>query len=107
SFIVAYSIRQDTWNRLPDDVKAAMDAASEAIEPQICKQVDDSQTATQHKLEEGGTVYNTLSDPVLKDLQAKLQGVGKVWAGELDQRGKPGTPALAEFEQLVHAQGAE
>lgn len=104
SFIVAYSISEKAWKKLPDDVKKAFDEASEAIEPQICKEVDDAQAATQKKLEAGGTSYDTLPAPVLQELQAKLEGVGKTWAGELDKRGKPGTKVLTEFAQTLKAQ---
>jgi len=106
SFIVAYSIRQDTWNHLPDDVKQAMDAASEAMEPQICKAVDDSMLATQKKLQDGGTSYDTLPAATVQELQTKMKSVGKVWAEDLDKRGKPGTPVLQEFEKLLTAQKA-
>jgi TRAP-type C4-dicarboxylate transport system substrate-binding protein len=43
SFIVAYSIIQSAWDRLPDDVKKALDEASEAIVPKVCAEVDNGQ----------------------------------------------------------------
>ena len=43
SFIVAYSINQKVWDGLPADVKKAMDEASEAIEPEVCREVDKEQ----------------------------------------------------------------
>ena len=103
SFIVAYSIRQDAWNHLPDDVKQAMDAASEAMEQRICKEVDDSQAVTEKKLQASGVSYDALPPATVKELQAKLDGVSKAWAEDLDKRGKPGTPVLQEFTRQMGA----
>jgi len=104
SFIVAYSIRQDAWNHLPDDVKQAIDAASEAMEPRICKEVDEAQATTEKKLQASGVSYDALPAATAKELQAKLQDVSKVWAEDLDKRGKPGTSVLQEFEKQSGAQ---
>jgi TRAP-type C4-dicarboxylate transport system substrate-binding protein len=106
SFIVAYSINQSVWDKLPDDVKKAMDEASESIEPTACAAVDKEQDGTrQHMKDEGGS-FNPLSEATRAEMKEKLRGVGQEWAAGLDSRGKQASAALKEFEGLLAAEGA-
>jgi TRAP-type C4-dicarboxylate transport system substrate-binding protein len=101
SFIVAFSINQSVWDRLPDDVKKAMDAASEAIEPQACAEVDKEQEGTRKHMQESGISFEAIPDATREQMKEKLKGVGKEWAAGLDSRGKQASAALKEFETLL------
>lgn len=107
SFIVAYSINQSVWDKLPDDVKKAMNEASEAITPKACADVDKEQQVTQQKMKEQGIAFVPLSDATRGEMKDKLKGVAQEWAAGLDSRGKQASTALKEFEALLAAGGAK
>jgi TRAP-type C4-dicarboxylate transport system substrate-binding protein len=106
SFIVAYSINQSVWDKLPDDVKKAMDEASESIEPTACAAVDKEQDGTRQHMKDEGVSFNPLSEATRAEMKEKLRGVGQEWAAGLDSRGKQASAALKEFEGLLAAEGA-
>jgi TRAP-type C4-dicarboxylate transport system substrate-binding protein len=105
SFIVAYSINQSVWDKLPDDVKKAMNEASEAIVPAACAEVDKETAATKKHMQDGGISFNPLPDATRAEMKDKLKGVGKEWADGLDSRGKPASAVLKEFDDLLAARG--
>jgi TRAP-type C4-dicarboxylate transport system substrate-binding protein len=106
SFIVAYSINQSVWDKLPDDVKKAMDEAFESIEPTACAAVDKEQDGTRQHMKDEGVSFNPLSEATRAEMKEKLRGVGQEWAAGLDSRGKQASAALKEFEGLLAAEGA-
>lgn len=103
SFIVAYSINQSVWNKLPDDVKKAMDEASDVVQPKACGDVDKEQDATRQHLKDAGVTFEPLPEATRAEIKDKLKVVGQEWAKGLDSRGKPATEALKEFEALLAA----
>lgn len=106
SFIVAFSINQAVWDRLPDDVKKAMDEASEAIEPKVCADVDMEQASTRQHLQQTGVSFEPIPDETRAQMKEKLKSVGSEWAAGLDGRGKPASAALKEFDALLAERGA-
>lgn len=101
SFIVAFSINQSVWDKLPDDVKKAMDEASEALEPKACADVDQETEGSRQHLQQSGVTFAPLPEQSRVEIKEKLKGVGKEWAAGLDGRGKPASAALKEFEALL------
>lgn len=106
SFIVAYSISEAAWSRLPPEAREAMDAASEAIEPAACAEVDKEQDGSRRHLEEAGVAFAPIPADTRAQLVAKLKTVGTDWASALDGRGKPGSSVLHEFDALLVEGGA-
>ena len=107
SFIVAYSISERAWAKLPDDVRKAMEEASEAIEPKVCADVDKEQQQTRKQLNDAGVTFDPIPDATKAQMKDKLKGVAKEWAAGIDSRGKPGTQALEEFQSLLAAGGSK
>lgn len=101
SFVVAYSINQSVWDKLPDDVKTAMNAASEAIEPKVCSDIDQTSKETTAELQKVGISYDPIAEAGREEIRGKLKAVSQEWAAALDKRGKPATEALKEFEALL------
>ncbi|MBR1221682.1 TRAP transporter substrate-binding protein DctP [Bradyrhizobium sp. U87765 SZCCT0131] len=101
SFIVAYSISQAAWDRLPADAKAAMDEASEAMQAKACADVDKEQDGSRQRLEQAGVTFEAIPPATRAEMKEKFKGVGKDWAAALDARGKPASAALKEFEALL------
>jgi len=104
SFIVAFSINQSIWDRLPEDVRKAMDEASEAIEPKACADVDKEQDGSRARLVEAGVTFAPIPAEAGAEIKDNLKGVGRDWASALDGRGKPASAALSEFAALLGAQ---
>jgi TRAP-type C4-dicarboxylate transport system substrate-binding protein len=107
SFIVAYSINQSVWDKLPDDVKKAMNEASEAIEPTACAAVDKEQEGTRQHMKDEGVSFDPIPEVTRTEMKEKLKGVGQEWAAGLDGRGKQASAALQEFEGLLAADGTK
>lgn len=105
SFIVAFSIGTDTWNRLPPEVRQAMDDVANEMEPKLCQQVQDEELVSRRKLEAAGVVFATLPPATVADIHARLNDVAVEWAKGLDARGKPGTEVLHEFDSLLPKAG--
>ena len=105
SVAVTYSIGVDTWNRLPAEVRKAMDDVAEEMEPRICQQVQDQELVARHTLEANGVVFTELPPATVAEIRGKLTGIAAEWARGLDSRGKPGTAALQEFDALLHPAG--
>jgi TRAP-type C4-dicarboxylate transport system substrate-binding protein len=103
SFIVAYSINQSVWDKLPDDVKTAMNEASEAITPKACADVDKEGEVTKKQMQDEGVTFDPLPEATRAEMKDKLRGVGHEWAAGLDSRGKQASAALKEFEDLLAA----
>ena len=101
SFIVAYSISQAAWDRLPADAKAAMDEAYEAMQAKACADVDKEQDGSRQRLEQAGVTFEAIPAATRAEMKEKFRGVGKDWAAALDARGKPASAALKEFEALL------
>jgi TRAP-type C4-dicarboxylate transport system substrate-binding protein len=107
SFIVAYSINQSVWDKLPDDVKKAMNEASEAITPKACADVDKEGAVTKKRMQDEGVSFNPLPETTRTEMKDKLKGVGQEWASGLDSRGKQASAALKEFDDLLAAGGVK
>ena len=106
SFVVAYSINQAVWDRLPDDVKKAMDEASETIEPKACADVEKEQDGSRQQLQQAGVSFEPIPEATRVQMKEKLKGIGQEWAAGLDNRGKRASAALKEFDALL-AVGSE
>jgi TRAP-type C4-dicarboxylate transport system substrate-binding protein len=103
SFIVAFSINRAVWDRLPDDVKKAMNDASVEIEPKVCSEVDKEQNGSRQHLQDSGVSFEPLPEATRAEMKEKLKVVSKEWAAGLDSRGKQASAALKEFQDLLAA----
>lgn len=107
SFVIAYSMSQAAWNKLPDDIKQAIDASSEEVVAKACADIEAEQVEVRKQLEEAGLVFDVIPEDATREIKAKLAGVGKDWAAALDSRGKPATAVLREYEALLAASPAK
>ena len=74
SFTVAYSIGVDTWNRLPPEVRKAMDDVAEEMEPKLCQQVQEEELASRRKLEASGVVFAPLPASAVTEIPNVRRG---------------------------------
>lgn len=103
SFIVAYSISDNVWKKLPPDIQKAMTDAADEIIPAACQQVQKSDDEVKKSMEAQGVKFETLSPESKVKFRDLMKGVNKAWADGLDGRGKKGSDALKEFEAAVAA----
>lgn len=101
SFIVAYSISDAAWKKLPPNVQKAMVDAAEQIVPAACEQIHKADDDTRRKLEATGVRFETLRPDARDKFKDLLKGVAKNWADGLDGRGKRGGDALKQFDAAV------
>jgi TRAP-type C4-dicarboxylate transport system substrate-binding protein len=106
SFIVAYSISDAAWKKLSPEVQKAMVDVAEEIVPTACKHVQDADEATKKKLLANGAKFEEIQPDAKAKFKDLLKGVAKTWAEGLDARGKRGSDALKEYDDLVAAAAA-
>jgi TRAP-type C4-dicarboxylate transport system substrate-binding protein len=106
SFVIAYSMNQAVWNKLPDEVKKAIDEASEATVAKACADIEAEQPASHKSLERAGLSFDPISEDATLKIKARLAEVAKEWAAALDSRGKPASAVLTEYESLLAASPA-
>lgn len=103
SFIVAYSISDAAWTKLPADVQKAMVETAEEVVPKACEQIQTAEEETKTRLAGAGMTFETLKPDVRAKFAGEMKGVAKAWAGQLDGRGKRGSDALAEYTKLIES----
>lgn len=103
SFIVSYSISDAAWKKLSPEVQKAMVDVAEEIVPSACKHVQDTDEETKKKLAAHGVTFEAVQPDARAKFNDLLKGVAKTWAQGLDARGKRGSDALKEYDDLVAA----
>ena len=103
SFVIAYSMNQAFWNKLPEDIKKALDEASEATVAKSCADITAEQAGVHKHLEDAGISFDVIPDPAAAEIKAKLAGVAKDWAAALDARGKPASAVVKEYSDFLAA----
>jgi TRAP-type C4-dicarboxylate transport system substrate-binding protein len=96
-------MNQASWDRLPDDVKKAIDEASEATVAKACADIEAEQPQSHKKLEQAGLSFDPIPEAATLAMKAKLADVANQWAAALDGRGKPASAVLKEYESLLAA----
>lgn len=93
---VLYLMTEARWNKLPADVKAAMEQAAPAAQQNLCAWQDEEtkRVVSEIVAHEGHTV-TMLSDEQKKLWTERLSGVSEKWAKDMDAAGKPGSAMLA------------
>jgi len=107
SFVVAYSISDAAWKKLPPDVQKAMVDSAEEVVPKACEQVQKAEEETKTRLSGAGMTFETLKPETRAKFADQMKGVAKAWAEQLDGRGRRGSDALAEYTKLVAAASAK
>lgn len=96
---VLYAIRQQTWDGLPDEVKAAMTEAGQKAQQNLCAYQDREEDNIRDGYVQAGTLAVNLLSPEESARWNELTSqVAADWAARLDQSGRPGTEVLKAFE---------
>ncbi|WP_170240747.1 TRAP transporter substrate-binding protein DctP [Rhodoligotrophos appendicifer] len=98
SFVVTYSISDRVWNGLSDEVKQALAKAGEETNTHLCQAHERENLSAIKAMEDLGADFYHPTDADKQAFAATATSVAAQWAKELDDRGKQGSAALAEFK---------
>ncbi|MDR5652073.1 TRAP transporter substrate-binding protein DctP [Ruixingdingia sedimenti] len=89
------AMTNEKWAALPDNVKDAINAARDAVEPELCAWLDADDTAKRDRLvAENGLSVVQLSPEQDAEWKARIEKVAQDWAAELDGQGRAGSATL-------------
>ncbi len=104
--IVLWEINKNTWARLPDDVKAAVEQASLEIEKHVCEWTNEQVAGSKTTLEKLGITVVEIDEAKQAKFKEALATFMKDWAGALDARGLPGSKVLEDFQTALQSASA-
>ncbi|WP_173934329.1 TRAP transporter substrate-binding protein DctP [Chelativorans sp. Marseille-P2723] len=97
-FAATYSISNEKWDALPDDLKALFHEASEAAVRDACQRLDaDNSGPALERMAEQSVKASKLPEDVAAEVATRLADVHRSWADSLNQRGLPGSELLDAF----------
>src|SRR5882724_9880583 len=80
SFVVAYSISENAWKKLPPDIQKAMTDVADEMIPGACQQVQKSDDEVKKAMEAQGVKFETLQPEARAKFKDLIKGVAKTWA---------------------------
>jgi TRAP-type C4-dicarboxylate transport system substrate-binding protein len=97
-----FAMNKDVYGKLPDDLKAVIDANSgeefSALAGKVMQDYD--APSRQIAVDRGNTIIELSADQV-NDWRAASQGTIDTWVAEMDAKGLDGTGLLAEAQALI------
>jgi TRAP-type C4-dicarboxylate transport system substrate-binding protein len=101
----ALTVNLDTWERLPEEVRAIiLEVAEEYRDQTAVDYYEGGQASLNVALDNGGTISD-LPDDVRAAYASQMPNVARDWAEELDARGLPGTEVLETYMRLAEERG--
>jgi TRAP-type C4-dicarboxylate transport system substrate-binding protein len=101
SFTVSYAIGERRWRSLPPDIQNVLTAVGKEATERGCQISQETETADQARLKALGVAEIEFAGDDKAHVAEAMSGIGKIWAKELDQRGKPGSQILDAFERVL------
>lgn len=99
SFTVVYSINENVYSELPDDVKEAMEQAGDEVVEHLSKFLDDKTEELIEEFSEDIEMYE-LSDEEIAKWDKELEPVWDTWAKKLDKNGFKGSETVEKYKVL-------
>jgi TRAP-type C4-dicarboxylate transport system substrate-binding protein len=100
SVATAFLFSQAKWQTLTPDDRAILDQAGMEAGLNYCNYMDTQEAAEKKELSSRIKATRP-SDTELKRWSSRLEGVKQEWAKRLDARNKPGTAALAAWDEVI------
>jgi TRAP-type C4-dicarboxylate transport system substrate-binding protein len=105
--VVAYSIGERKWAKLPASVQEVLVKAGDAITQQACATFDAREKLAIGKLQQAGVRLVEFREADKAQLDAVYAKVARQWAASLDKRGKPGTDTLKAYRAALAEGGSD
>lgn len=101
---VLLAMTERKWQTLPEDLRAAMQASSDAARKASCTWNDEQeQAASQTLVADNGWQITALSSEQVELWSGHIAEVNAAWAAELDRSGRQGTAVLEAFTTATAA----
>ena len=94
-------VNEDSWQELPDDIKAAMLQAGEETGTNVARAYKQGDAEGYEKLRAMGKTVYELSPEVQAQMGERLVAVEKDWLAQMAQRNLPGEEILATYKKYV------
>jgi TRAP-type C4-dicarboxylate transport system substrate-binding protein len=105
--VFLYAMNKDSYDKLPDDLKAVIDANSGMnIAAAIGEGWDKAEEPGRAKAEAAGNTIATMPDAEVQKMMALSQGVIDAWVAEMDAAGKDGKALLEAARALIDQYGS-
>jgi len=86
-----------TWNKLPNDVKAVVDELSDEFPKKLSDQFAIADPFFAKQMKEKGMIFNRLPDEDVIKMREMMKPIWSKWAENLDKKGLPGTELKDQF----------
>ncbi|MBY7144509.1 TRAP transporter substrate-binding protein DctP [Virgibacillus sp. NKC19-3] len=100
SFVANYSINEEVYQNLPEEIQQAMNQAGEDTMVHFSKFLDEHVEELIKEFEEEGMDMYELDDETLSTLNRDIQSTWDEWAQKLEERGYPGKKTLHLFNDI-------
>ncbi|MBX6378597.1 MAG: TRAP transporter substrate-binding protein DctP [Clostridia bacterium] len=101
SFTVTYSINEKTWEKLPQDVKDAMQKAADEVIPRVVQSIDEDTEKLVSEFEAKGIKVYRLSDEERARWRQAVAPVWDQWVKDMEAKGLPGQQVREAFEKAL------
>jgi TRAP-type C4-dicarboxylate transport system substrate-binding protein len=99
--VITYSMGENRWKKLPEDVRQTLMKAGQEVSLGACKNYLKAEDEAFKKTQAMGMKTIQFSATDKKELDAEFAKAAQDWADSLDKRGKPGTQALAAMHKAL------
>jgi len=101
--IFTYSIGENKFRSLPENVRKALVEAGEQTTREGCKRFEDGEKAAAEKIKSQGMKIINFSDADKKLFDTAFKAVADDWVKDINKRGKPGTEVFKAFTEALSA----
>lgn len=99
SFTVVYSINESVYKGMPDNVKQALEIASDEVVEHLSKYLDEKNEELIEEFSKDIEMYE-LSDDEIAEWSEALKPVWDRWAQDLDKRGLNGSKTVEQYKKI-------
>jgi TRAP-type C4-dicarboxylate transport system substrate-binding protein len=101
--IFTYSIGENKFKSLPENVRKALVEAGEQTTREGCKRFEDGEKAAAEKIKSQGMKVINFSAEDKKQFDTAFKAVAEDWVKDINKRGKPGTEVFKAFTDALTA----
>ncbi len=97
------TVNMDSWKKLPDEVKAAIQDASPVYRDYVVDKVNEEAKSSLAKFKAMGGTVTQLTEAERKHWAMTMPNVAKDWAADLEKRGLPARQILTAYMDKMRA----
>lgn len=101
SATVVYAMDKRRWERLPAEVREALDAAGRLTEENVCKYADNEESSVREAMVASGVKIVEIAEENRGEWRSRFGNVWQAWSATLDTAGHPASDVLKEFQSAL------